>query len=59
MPDRKIAIVHDRMGDLMAPDRVAESGCLAFVGELPGMNSDDRQGPGESGFQRLQLREDV
>ena len=49
----------DRMGDLVAPDRVAKGDCFTLVGELRGMDPDDRQGPGEPGFQRLQLREDV
>ncbi len=42
LPDLKLAVVHDRMGDLVTPDRVGEGRRVAFVGELRGVNPDDR-----------------
>ena len=59
LPDQEFVVIHDRMSDLVAPDGVAKGDRFPLVGKLCGVDPDDRQSQRESGFQRLQLREDV
>lgn len=59
LPDDKVGVIDYRMGDLVSPDGVTERSRLPLIGELGGVDPDDRQGLGVFRFQRLQLREDV
>jgi len=59
VPDGEAAVVHHRVLDLVAADRLADVAGLSLVGELRGMDADDDERVAVLALETLEIGQDV